>query len=133
MQHFMSNTYTQLYIQCVFAVKGRNNFIQTAPKFFEKLEQLIYFLRQDPRKSYPLDSDFSLVILLSWIFKFSSAILKAYVHESIGRYPIIVEGKSSRVWYKEQSEALNVLRTEIQLANERLNKMLVERPLYKSF
>ena len=26
----MSNTYTQLYIQCVFAVKGRNSFIQPA-------------------------------------------------------------------------------------------------------
>ncbi|MDP3007619.1 MAG: transposase [Methylococcales bacterium] len=33
----MANTYTQLYVQLVFAVKGRNNFVQ--PYFREDLQK----------------------------------------------------------------------------------------------
>ena len=43
----MSNTYTQLYIQCVFAVKGRNNFIQ--PAWEEELYKYITAVVQNDR------------------------------------------------------------------------------------
>ena len=63
-----------------------------------------------------------LLILLGWIVNFSVPLLKIYSHEEQGRYPEIIDNKSSLEWYNEKHLELRKLEEEIENACCELDK-----------
>ena len=107
-----------------------SDLIKETPKFFDSIEKLYYVIKKDPRKRYFLDTEQFLTILLAWIFQFSDVILKTFVHEEIGRYPRKINDKSSRMWYKEKSDAIEHLRTKVPEACSRLFFITSNQPIF---
>ena len=65
-----------------------------------------------------------LTLLVSWVFTFHDIILKTFVHEEIGRYPITIDGESSSDLYKQHKDALLRLSAKVDVACKRLDEML---------
>ena len=63
-----------------------------------------------------------LLILLGWIVNFSVPLLKIYSHEEQGRYPEIIDNKSSLEWYNKKHLKLRKLEEEIKNACCELDK-----------
>lgn len=97
--------------------------IETPKEISTTLE--LFLKKINPRANNPFSKDdLVLIILLSWIFTFSSSILKTFPHESIGRYPREINGASSRLLYQQQSDALVQLSREVEMACKKLDEML---------
>jgi len=98
--------------------------VMEMPVFFLRIEKLYQIIRKDPHKMHHLDSEEALNILFSWLFSYSTQILKVYAHESIGRYPTEIDERSSRNLYKEKFVELKDLENEVIEACRRLNSMI---------
>ncbi len=58
------------------------------------------------------------------IISLRDIILKVTVHEDIGRYPIIIDGKVSTDWYAEKQDQLMNLLNTVERVNADLNNKM---------
>ena len=96
--------------------------IQTPSNIATTLEK---FNKLNPRDKSGISKErLVLVLLVSWVFTFYDIILRTFTHESIGRYPITIDGESSNNLYKQHKDALLRLSTKVDVACKRLDEML---------
>ena len=96
--------------------------IQTPSNIATTLED---FNKLNPRGKSGISKErLVLTLLVSWVFTFHDIILKTFTHESIGRYPITIDGESSSDLYKQHKGALLRLSAKVDVACKRLDEML---------
>lgn len=96
------------------------------PKFFNQLEFLIYELMKITKgdKSI-LQTDFMKTLLIAWILSIKDELMFAFPHEDLGRYPVTIEGKSSRLIYEQNSVKLNEFILKGANACDKIERIIV--------
>ena len=96
------------------------------PAFFNQLESLIYEIMKITKgdESF-LQTDFMKSLLIAWILSIKDELIFTFPHEDLGRYPVTIEGSSSRWIYEQKSVKLNELIIKGKNACDKVEKMLM--------
>ena len=121
----MGESLDDLLNQDKYEQRNLREIADKTPQFFNQLGLLIHeVVNLADSKDLFLQSDFMKSLLIGWLFSIKDELMITYPHEDMGRYPLLLEGASTRTIYEQKSQELHELIIKGITACDRVEQML---------